>query len=386
MSNTLQKILPMEYITDHDPVDEAVLDSTAWFKVETVELNFGEYVGRPNEAVVMRSSMLSYFFANGWYVDAVLRSASGGQWRHVASARVTSNSSASSSADNEASSQSYSSNGGYGEGVSQGESDGQSSSSGDSNSVVSTDGAPYWFAYTRIRLKRRKMQSELVLKDMIAQFTKAYNEGRQINDQRYDELVALYSIMLSRTEDEANAFSFSTDDFQTLADSLTASLQSALEDFEREAGNIPSDYLQNRIDEINLRFDNESANARSGLVSRGLFNSTTWESVSAGIEKARQYALNDMADKLVNIKIDVYGKIAGIKADISGKIIDTAARVMEAQQKRLLGPTEIRNTVFKWMLDFMERREDDYPGLDQLVTISDRLGYGDGATGGASVS
>jgi hypothetical protein len=59
---------------------------------------------------------------------------------------------------------------------------------------------------------------------------------------------------------------------------------------------------------------------------------------------------------------------------------------VEMKQKRILVPTEIRNTVFKWMLDFMERREDDYPGLDQLAGISEKLGFSDGATGGASVN
>lgn len=390
MSDVVQKISPLEYITDHDPVDEVALDSSSWFKTETVELNFGEYVGRPSEDVVLRSSMLSYFFSNGWYVDAVLGSGRGGSWRHVSSSKVKTTGTAKSSATNEATS--YSRSSGLIEwapsssGTSSGSSEGESDSSGSSDSNVSSDGAPFWFTYTRIRLKRRKMQSELVLQDMINQFTKAYNEGRKINDQRYDELVALYSIMLSRTEDEANAWNFSPVDFSSLTDELMESLQNSITDFDGKVGSIPEDFLQNREDEVNRKFDAELAKSRSEMVSRGIFNTTVWDSVAAGIEKNRQYALNDLSDKTVMTKIDVYGKIVGIKADVTGKIIDSAVRVMEALQKRMLGPTEIRNTVFKWMLDFMERREDDYPGLDQLVTISDRLGYGDGATGGASVS
>ena len=53
---------------------------------------------------------------------------------------------------------------------------------------------------------------------------------------------------------------------------------------------------------------------------------------------------------------------------------------MEARQKMLLGPQELYNTVVKWMLNFMERREDDYPSLDSLVTVAERLGYADGAS------
>lgn len=379
------KISPLEYITDHDPVDEVVLNSSAWFKTETVELNFGEYVGRPSEDVVMRSSMLSFFFANGWYVDAVLGSASGGKWESVSKAQVNASSNAKSTASNEASSRAVIQSAWVSDGSSSGTSKGESDSKNTSESSVSSGGAPYWYAYTKLRLKRRRMQSELVLKDMIEQFTRAYNEGRKINDQRYDELVALYSIMLSRTEDEANAWTYGTEDFSGLTDNLVESLKVSLEAFADQTNNLPSDFLKNREDEINRKFDNEVAKARSEMVSRGIFNTTTWESVRAGIEKNRAYALNDLTDKTVLTKVEVYGKIAAIKADVTGKIIDSATRIIEATRQRLLGPTEIRNTVFKWMLDFMERREDEYPGLDQLVTISDRLGYSEGATGGASV-
>jgi hypothetical protein len=30
------------------------------------------------------------------------------------------------------------------------------------------------------------------------------------------------------------------------------------------------------------------------------------------------------------------------------------------------------------MVEFMERREDEYPGIEQLATVAERLGYGDG--------
>ena len=76
---TIEKINPLLYITDRDPIPEDVLDSSAWFKTETCELNFGEYVGRPDENIAMHKSMLAYFFANGWYVDAVLGGGSGGK-------------------------------------------------------------------------------------------------------------------------------------------------------------------------------------------------------------------------------------------------------------------------------------------------------------------
>lgn len=398
---TIEKINPLLYITDRDPIPEDVLDASAWFKTETCELDFGEYVGRPDENIAMHKSMLSYYLANGWYVDAVLGGGSGGVWRSVANASNTtsgtadSSSRSSSQGKSDATSHSHSyatsnlatqaDSDGESSGNSSGESssEGKSKTGGNSSATTTQDGGPYWFAYNRIRLKRRKMQTELVLKDMIAQFTRAYNEGRQINDERYDELVALYALMLSRTEDEANAFAgLNVDDFKPLAKLVTDEIKNAIEEYKNAVGDLPADWMQSRIDEINRKFDALLAEAKSKMVSAGTYNSTVWPTTASGIERDRQIALNNLKDDMVTLKVDVYGKIASMTADVGKGLLDCEIRILEMQNKMMLGPTEMRNQVFKWMLDFMERRDDDYPGLESIAQIAERLGYSDGASGG----
>lgn len=413
----LKPINPLLYITPHDPIPESIKQVSKWFKTETVELNFGEYVGRPDANITAHREMLTWYFSQGWYVDAVLSSHEGGKWVSVATASSAQNGSSTSksvssnesnaesngtgktkasdwisttSAENgtslvvlgtETTSNSTGRNSGTASAT------GEASSESNGTSVTEQDGGPYWFAYQRIRLKRRKMQSEAVLQDMITSFTKAYNEGREINNERYDELVALYAMMLSRTEDEANAFGgLSADDFKPLADAVVGAVKDALENFKGSVGDLPADWMKSRIDEINRKFDALVGQAKAKMVAEGTYNSTVWPTTLSGIERDRQYALNALKDDMVTAKIDAYGKIASITGDIGGKLLDCEIRIIEAQQKMLLGPTEVRNTVFKWMLDFMERRDDDYPGLDQLVTIADRLGYGDGASAGAEAS
>ena len=401
----LEPIRPLEYITDRDPIPEEVMDSSSWFKTETIEINVGEWSGRPTKEIMLRSSMLNYYFANGWYISDVLDMKEGGRWITAATAQASNSATATSqsqaSSQTSASSRSEPTNryashsgsttttetyGSTGNSSSSGSSStsGQSQSSGSSSSTVTSDGTPWWYAYQKLRLKRRKMQSELVLKDMIASFTKAYNEGRKINDERYDELVALYALMLSRTENEANAFGgLSADDFKPLADAVISSCKDALEKYGASADNIPADWMQSRIDEINRKFDALVAQAKSDMITKGTYNSTVWPTTMSGIERDRQLALNGLKDDMVTLKVDVLGKIAAMKADIGQKLLDCEIRIIEAQQKMLLGPTEIRNTVFKWMLDFMERREDDYPGLEQIATIADKLGYAEGSYVGA---
>ncbi len=404
MATTLLPISPLEYITDRDPVPEEVLNVARWYKTETIELTFGEYVGRPNEFIDLQKSDLIYYLGNGWHVSEVLARDSDGQW--VTSASATARQEGEAESSNEANSKSEalsivvapgrsvtSETGTYTNGTdsdnnylwAKGEASSSAKSENEAKSTTTTkqQGGPYWAAWSKVRLVRRRMQSEAVLQDMIASFTKAYNEGRQINDERYDELVALYAIMLSRTENEANALSvFSPEDFKPLAKMVTDAVKDALSKYATEAENIPKDWLKSREDEINRKFDKLLEEARSRLITQGLYNGTVWPTTKSGIERDRQIALNDLKDSMVTLKVDVYGKIAGATADIGQKLLECEIRVIEAQQKMLLGPTEVRNTVFKWMLDFMERRNDDYPGLDQLVTIADKLGYADGGMAG----
>ena len=405
----LDPINPLLYIKPHDPLPEEVKEVAKWFKTETVELNFGEYVGRPDKNITAHREMLTWYFSQGWYVDAVLSSEEGGQWKSVATASAQQNGTSNSRSDsrNESSAQSdgkgttkasdffTTSEGAFtvtgtetisnssGKNNGSATATGMASQNGQSSSTTEQDGGPYWYAYQRIRLKRRKMQSEAVLQDMITSFTKAYNEGREVNNARYDELVALYALMLSRTESEANSLSFTPEDFKPLADAVLAAVKDALEKYRGAVADLPEDWMQSRIDEINRKFDALLSQKRSEAITNATYNTTIWTTTESGIERDRQIALNDLKDTMVTAKIDAYGKIATITGDIGNRLLDCETRIIEAQQKMLLGPTEIRNTVFKWMLDFMERREDDYPGLDQLVTIADRLGYGDGASAGA---
>ena len=119
--------------------------------------------------------------------------------------------------------------------------------------------------------------------------------------------------------------------------------------------------------------------AQAKMITAGTYNSTVWPTTASGIERDRQKALNDLKDEMVTLKVDVYGKIASVTADIGKQLLDCEIRIIEAMQKMLVGPTELRNTVFKWMLDFMERRDDDHPSLESLVTVSEKLGYAEGA-------
>ena len=383
-------------ILSRPPTPQQKMDTDAWFVTESMTVQVGETMGRPSAEVQMGRDLVTYLLANGWYIVAFTESDEDGEWQSVATATA------------HTSSGSVSNGYSHGESVPSGEKEltwskigggkevyrvvdtpsestvttnGSAENTGDSLTTTTNDGAPYWYAYNTVLLQRRRMDAEKVLKDMVGSFTDAYNEGREMNNERYDELVACYLLMLQQTQEKTDAFAdLDTSTFQPLADMVVDSVQRALREYKATVGDLPADWLSSRTTEINDRFNALLAEAMQKMVDAGTYNSTVWPTTAAGIERDRQKALDDLKDEMVTLKVDVYGRIATMTADVGQKLLDCGIRIVEARQKMLLGPQELYNTVVKWMLDFMERREDDYPSLDSLVTVAERLGYADGAS------
>ena len=509
-----QKIDPLSVITQHTPTPEQPKSASSWFKTERMELDFGDYVGRPSENVTAHTEALTQLLADGWYVTEVSRGGSSGEWKRVSSQTKSGSASSSesrtgtrtgtetgtrtgtetgtrtgtetgtrtgdekstrtgeeksTSAGSETSNSSGSSEAfGYsnatnnyntftngtkdsgatsGGGTSMGsinsnsnnssqeQSQGQSQEQTQSNTnetsnsntsetsnsntnetsnsntsetsnsntnetssetstgtqtdteTVSADESdPYWCAWQKIRLERRRMQAELVLQSMVDTFVANFNEGRQINVDRYEELVALYALMVSQTQDDAANIDLDSIDFEPLFDEVKAAIKEKLSEYQSVANQIPSDWLESRKADINLKFDNLVGEARAKMVSDGTYNGTVWPSVLAGIEHQRSHALDALKDESVTLKLSAYGDIAKTTAALYGQMIDAQVRVFEALKSKKTTPITLRNEVLKWMYDFMERRTDDHVKIEELATLVEQMGYDGGIVAPSSIA
>ena len=525
-----QKIDPLSVITQHTPTPEQPKSASSWFKTERMELDFGDYVGRPSENVTAHTEALSQLLADGWYVTEVSRGGSSGEWKRVSSQKksgsvsssesrtgtrtgtetgtrtgtetgtrtgtedrtssitengtrsasesgtrtgeekststgsetsnssgssdasgysnatnnyntftngakdsgatsgggtsmgsTNSNSSNSSSEDSQGQSQEESqrqtkdesqgqtqeqsqeqrqeqSQGqtqeqsqGQTQEQSQGQTQEQSqeTSSGtqeDEETVSADETDPYWCAWQKIRLERRRMQAELVLQSMVDTFVANFNEGRKINVDRYEELVALYALMVSQTQDDAANIDLDSIDFEPLFDEVKEAIKEKLSEYQSVANQIPSDWLESRKADINLKFDNLIGEARAKMVSDGTYNGTVWPSVLAGIEHQRSHSLDALKDESVTLKLSAYGDIAKTTAALYGQMIDAQVRVFEALKSKKTTPITLRNEVLKWMYDFMERRTDDHVKIEELATLVEQMGYDGGIVAPSSIA
>ena len=354
----MEKINPLLYITDTDPVPEEILDASGWYETEYMEIEQGEKA----------EGFLAWFLAQGWVLyDQNTSSVVTGQfWKW----------------DGTSSPPDFNSHPSF-------DAIGYETWSKTEYTVLgSTSFSGRWYNSTSAnlvyRLKRRKLQSERVLGDMISQFTGAYNEGRSINDQRYDELVSLYAVMVSNTEDELNTILAESQDSSTGYEALIEAVIGLLTtDYTTHAADVTGDldtWGTSMIAEINTRFNNLVTALRQDLVTKGLYNTTVWTTSNSGIEKDRSTALTDLNDKIVDKQLALKDRIHVFQVDMRQNVMEAYFRLMKANQDNLFTPLEFRNRMMTAMLAFMERRTDGYPNLGDIANIAGSLGFAEGAT------
>ncbi len=315
----MEKINPLLYITDWSPIPEAALSASGWFENETATVR----------VLAGSEESIGWFLAQGWQITSTRREGRSGE---------------------------------------------TTTTSGTETKTVRTE---VDFVY---EMKRRKLQSERVLQSMIDEFTKAYNEGRLLNDRRYDEIITLQSVMLDRTENEIITLNTSSEAYEAIVDQVIADLPSDFATYQGEVEGIFDTWGTSQRERINTQFDNQLAKARADLISRGMYNGTVWTSTAGGIEENRAKALNELEDRVVDKRFAVVDKINSVQTDMRSRLEASALRLSDTKQKRIIGQMEFRNTIITALAAFMERRTDDYPGIAELAKLAAGLGYGEGST------
>lgn len=357
------QINPEKYVKQHTPRTEPTRNVSQWFLDEKIELDFGDSVGRPSENILLQKEYITRFLENGWTIDAVLSTSADGEWQSVSS------------------SEAFSDTNQY---VSSGESSNSSSSHSESGENSVTGGSAFWYAKQRVRLKRRRMQPEKVLQDMVTSFTNEYNSGRKIDDARFNEMVSLYGVLLKDNVTEGNAILNQAINAANPAYFLNKLYNSIWSEFNSATGKVEEIYKGAQDDataDVNRQFDALLAQTKAQMITNGTYNSTVWPSVAAGIERQRTAALVKAKSEARKIGVDAITSLGSAKASAASALLAAQNAISDSLDKRRVTVVEMRNSVLKWMLDFMEKREEVYPELEEISAAAERLGFSVGAAG-----
>lgn len=228
-----------------------------------------------------------------------------------------------------------------------------------------------WYA-----LQRKIISPERVLQDLVSSYTDAYNEGRQLNDQRYDDLVVIYTSLLDKTEDSLNAIEADDGAYETLVESILTSIGS---DFTAHSADVTGDlddWGASLLAEINARFDAELSKAQQSLVDRGLYNGTMWTTTSAGVERERTRALLAAQDQIKQRQLELKHKVYDYRVDMRTRILAARDRLRAFLATARDRQIAVRNATAEALARFVERREDGYPDLSEVGRLAAALGGG----------
>ena len=432
----LTSVNPTAYVKAHRPRVEPTHNvSGDWFASEKLTLTFGDDIGRPSSAILLQREYITRFLENGWRIESVRPLAEKGRWTAKATSKSTGkdenkshnegstsnasnstsastnsnskNTSSSSSSKNEnrdiamgssvfkdssgssseqssefTNSSSNSTTAGASDSENKGDTSTDSSSSNESTNE--SDASPYWYATVRAVLTRRRLQPEKVLSTMVNSFVSSYNNGRSIDNDRFNELVSLYSVVLQRNEEEGNALltqAIDATDPTAFLDRLCNSTWGDFTAAHNKAIDISSDMEKSSLDDINRKFDNLIAQTKAGMVTNGTYNGTIWPTTLSGIERQRAAALAEARAGAGQITINALASVGSAKASAASAFLNARQTIQSAIDNRRVTAIQLRNAVVKWMLDFVGSREEVYPELEQISSMAERMGFSVGSAG-----
>lgn len=244
----------------------------------------------------------------------------------------------------------------------------------DSTETITVDGVSTDITTTTWKLTRQALKPEAAIKDLASDFIEAYNEGRTLNDDRYDDIVTLYSALIDKTEDELDDIEDDDSIYKDLVDVIIDGMDADYTAHETTVDGLFNDYGTAQRAEVDRKFDAKSSAQEADLIRRGLRNTTTWNAVDAGIERERAIADNELEDSILERKQKHEDRLYTLRVDLDKGILAARDRLQSQIQDQDVQRLDMRNRIMQALMNFMERRTDSYPDLGALNQLVTQLG------------
>jgi len=223
---------------------------------------------------------------------------------------------------------------------------------------------------------RRRIDTERLLQDIIYSYVTAYNEGRYINDARYDDLVTLHAAVTDKTEDELNELEDDDATFNDLIEDILSEYRSNYDDHAADVSGDLDTWGETQRTRIDSAFDDRLAEDIEGLIDRGMYNSTLLNAVTAGNTRERAFADNDIEDKIVDKQLSLKERLYTLQATMQEKIFAARSRLVAMLHEQKSSRLALRNRVIEVLMNFAERRNDTYPPISEIGKLVADVGLG----------
>lgn len=234
-------------------------------------------------------------------------------------------------------------------------------------------------------MKTQQLKATTILQDLVDDFTELYNEGIEINDDRYDEILSLWAACQDKTEDELNSLENDEDSFESLVEGIFTNISSDFTSYETDSNNRFDDWGDSLREIVDDDADALLSSKEANLRARGLYNSTLWDAVETGIERERTDADINAEDKILVRQQELDDRLYQFRTQMRDRLIEARTRLMRTLHKQANTRIALRNKVVEAITAFAERREDDYPSFIEPMNAALEIAVSQTSQGWAQV-
>jgi hypothetical protein len=227
---------------------------------------------------------------------------------------------------------------------------------------------------------RRTMNNDAIVHDLLNSFTHGYNEGREANQKRYEDVIRLWTEMLDKSQghltDAKTGLKQKLDAHMITLDALENDYSTFFTGVQTELDDLEVTLNADRT-RVNDQFDGQLAGSDQNLVNRGFYSSAMISNIDAGIEERRALALTEITEREQRLKADIILRKNEIYLNVlrmRASLIDAQMGLTNREQEFLAYQLDTRNNLLVGLFRFVEAREDSYPGLGSTAQVAASLG------------
>jgi len=237
-------------------------------------------------------------------------------------------------------------------------------------------------------MSKQGMFEAAMLQSLVNTYTNAYNEGRNMNAFRYNNIVTNWSLLIGKCITQLDSMAANSNAYVSVYLSELGTLMDAV-DAQIAAANATTTGMIDRatglgttdLARINEHFANSLAAELQKITERGFYSSAMVTDITARNTRELNEAIAAHNDKINREKIDID------KFSVQARH-QTIAQQLQANMARLSGRTQLhaqemelykymtdtRNNIVIGLFGFEERRTDVVPSLEIMAQLCSQLG------------
>lgn len=215
------------------------------------------------------------------------------------------------------------------------------------------------FAY----MQKSQLDERRVLQGLVDEFTDSYNEGRTLNDTRYDEILSLLAVALDKTEDGLVSLETDEDTYESLVEAVISALASEYTTHKTAVEDSLDDWGDAQRTRIDNKFADDKSAIREVMIDTGWYNTSNLTTAYSGSTREEAVADNENEDIIKQRILELDERLYAKQVDIRMKFLEARNRLITLLHSQADSRIQLRNRVIEAVSGFAERRNDEYPSF-----------------------